>query len=164
MGEATAPIEFSYSTYPGLGKLAASRFILRHAGVQLTVFTGVALGCTIALCFGYQYWYVIVVLTLACVYDMGWIRYYLRSDVTFKNLSDPRITVRVSDDAIEFSTCDHTSNYFWHSIRGLWKFRDVWLLFVSHPNFYTVLPTAALSDEVQALITMKVADNGGQVS
>jgi hypothetical protein len=62
------------------------------------------------------------------------------------------------------STSDLGSSKFsWRAIMEVWRFPDVWLLFVAK-NIYFILPLAELDLSIQAFIADRVAHHGGRVA
>jgi hypothetical protein len=56
-----------------------------------------------------------------------------------------------------------TGTFKWRVIRKVWRFPEAWLLFYSNGT-YSTLPTACLSEELQAFILDRVEEVGGKIS
>lgn len=93
-----------------------------------------------------------------------WVDYYLRSDTAFKSMPDPKIIVHITDDSIEFMSSEHDSKLKWRRIREVWKFCDVWLLFIYREDSYKPIPADALDDDSAAFIERRIVDSGGKVT
>jgi hypothetical protein len=80
-------------------------------------------------------------------------------------MTDRRVIVRVDPDTITFQTSRENSTVKWSSIRELWKFPDVLLLFTDDKRpTYSILPVEALSDDLRRFIQDRVRDHGGDVA
>jgi hypothetical protein len=85
-----------------------------------------------------------------------------KSGAYLARLPHRRVRWRVSEEGIEVVEPLGTAGRPWGIVSALWRFPDVWLLFVAEMQFLAV-PAEALSDEVGAFIAAKVAEHGGEV-
>ena len=72
------------------------------------------------------------------------------------------IVFRVTDDCFIVTSPTSESRLSWVTIKKVWRFKDLWLLFVG-PSKFVMLPTAVLSDDIESFIVDKIRAGGGRV-
>ena len=160
----TTPIEVTYEATPALEKLAARRYIQRQIGPGLVLLIALAIGCTVAASMGHQEWYVIVGLTISYGTLLQWFRYYAQSDVNFRDLDDPRVTIRLTDDGIEVETEGRFSRWQWRRVQRVMRFPDVWLFLMYQDAPSVPVPAEHLTTAAQDLIEDGVIKSGGTIN
>ena len=158
------PIEFTYEATAELGKLAARRFIQRQHAKALVFVAVIAVGCTVAAAMGYQKWYVIVALTISYSTLFRWYRYYAHSDVNFRDLDNPRVIIRLTDDGIEVEMEGQFSRCQWRRVQRVMRFPDVWLLLMYQDGPSVPIPAEHLTTAAQDLIADGVIKSGGTIN
>ncbi|SHI51239.1 YcxB-like protein [Rubritalea squalenifaciens DSM 18772] len=149
-------ITLEYEATQTLVNKSASRFVWRKAGPWLIIFALVALGCLSALIMGGRDWYLFVGLIVPAYYIFGWSRYYYLADTNFAVMTDRQVTIQLTEEHLTFHTSQHQSTIKWELITGVWKFRDVWLLFTYDMDHYTMIPTTILNNETIQFIESKI--------
>lgn len=91
-----------------------------------------------------------------------YVAYQAEATEQLRKMGSPQATVHVTDESIGLRSGAGTAETPWRTVKQLWTFADVWLVFVGKDNYFT-LPTADLDDEAKAFIRQMVTQNGGKV-
>jgi YcxB-like protein len=100
----------------------------------------------------------LLVLTSAFLY----IRLLRRSFQRFNRMSSKSVAFTFTDDRISWASDIGTSDFAWRAIVKIWKFPDVWLLFVDKMTWVT-FPSAGVDQTTLEFITERVVQCGGCV-
>lgn len=156
-------IVVSYQSSPDFARLAARRYVRRSSGAFLLGAVVILAICVTRMVTRHSEWYDVVLTVVSLGYLLRHVASYMQCDRAFASLSDPRVVIRISDDAIEFETAGHTSTLDWDRITRLWRFDDVWLLFTYLGAHYVAVPTEILSDDAREIIERGITRSGGAV-
>ena len=157
--------EISYEFSPALVRLAARRFIVRYAGAWLALSIPIMILGVAWLTLGTDQplWWLAVILPAG--FWALWVRHYLTVAKICDTMSDRRISVRVDDDSITLQSADGQATMRWSSIKRLWRFPEVLLLFWHRKDSnYSILPVETLGSELAQFIQDKVREHGGEVA
>lgn len=91
-------------------------------------------------------------------------RWYLRLSKIRHEDIDRKVTVRIDNEGLATDYGDTATTLRWQSIKRLWKFPDVYLVFLDAqlPLFIT-LPIGDLADETKMFIETKVKEHRGEI-
>jgi hypothetical protein len=103
-------------------------------------------------------------LGVSVYYLYGWIEGARRAKATPQRLADQEIRLKISEEELKFETNDFCSTAKWSAITAIWKFHEIWLLFIDYSGHYTIIPTSPLSDSAKSLMEQKVLENKGRVA
>jgi hypothetical protein len=81
----------------------------------------------------------------------------------FERMKSKSVQITFTDESFSTTTDLGSGSVNWNNIRFIWRFPDVWLLFLEWNNFMS-LPTENLDDEVKAFIVERVQGHGGKVA
>ena len=88
--------------------------------------------------------------------------HYRKSMAKFREMRDPRIKFRASDESFHFSSEMGSSTLPWSVIKELWQFPDFWLFVYARGQFNT-LPTDCLASEMRDFVAERVRSAGGKI-
>jgi hypothetical protein len=158
-------IEATYSEE--LVKRATMRFWVRLIGWH-----GFAVTALMAIAIAYLFasgdtsWYVTLsgcVLALALVVgSAAYFVYRHRALTTLRRMSRPTASITLTDAGLSTKSDLGGGDLSWRAITRVWRFPEVWLLFVAKGSYFTI-PTEALTDEVRKFIETKVHEHGGRI-
>jgi hypothetical protein len=86
-----------------------------------------------------------------------------RSLQRLSNMNSKGVTVKLDEKCLSVRSDLGLAELPWTSIKKIWKYTDLWLLFPAGGVHFT-FPVAALNEETQAFITNQVLKNGGEIS
>ena len=140
------------------------RFIAWHGFAAIAIFTGGAVALAVA---GNRSWMLgafgvlgcILLATSAAVY----IVYLRRSMWKFDRMGSKTVVFTFSDERFATASDLGSSELSWKAIERIWKFRDIWLLFVAKTAYIT-LPITDIDRATQDFIVEQVVRHGGRVA
>ena len=148
----------------------ARRYVLRHAGFGLLIFSCAAIYGVIGLFseMGALFPDARIIPTVALVLGVGylwlWYRRYQAIAGVCKSKAGWTATVRLDEQAITVEYPELSSKIHWSRVCEMWQFPDVIFLFTEQSrNWYMFLPTLAMTREQQLFIEAKVVEHGGRV-
>ena len=123
-----------------------------------------------------------VILIVAATYSMGWLTgalgalVFMYAALSFyayayqrkrifglcRMMKDPEVRWTLNENSLATKSSVGQSEMPWSSITELWKFNDIWLLFVSRNAFIT-LPLDGVSDSAKAFLESKIVSPQGKV-
>ena len=158
-------------------EISASRqFMWRKTWFGLIIFPILILwgGCGLAAT--PIHWFTIGIITftftLLLYYLVGWLGYENRVR-HFASLQKNRpISIYLNDEDLIIRTDENGPiedyayhlTYKWHTVRLVWRFKDVWLLFPLTNQNYVSIPTSELTDEIKQFIENQVTKVGGRLA
>ena len=123
-----------------------------------------------------------VILIVAATYSKGWLTgalgavvfmyaalslyayVYQRKRILdlYRMMNDPEVRWTLNENSLATKSSVGYSEMPWSSITELWKFSDLWLLFLARNAFIT-LPLNGVSDDAKAFLESKIASPQGKV-
>jgi hypothetical protein len=88
--------------------------------------------------------------------------YRHRALSTLRRMAQPTALVTFTDTGVATRSDLGGGDVSWRAITQVWKFPEVWLLFVAKGTYF-MIPTEALADDVRKFICDKVREHGGKV-
>jgi hypothetical protein len=147
---------------------AVSRFWVRFIAWHGFAAIGICVvGCLGLLLAGNRSWLVgalgavgvMLMITAASVYVV----FLRRSLWKFDRMSAKSVAFQFSDEGFSSVSDLGSSTLSWRAVEKVWRFSDVWLLFVGK-TIYITLPIAEVDEATRTFITNQVAQHGGRVA
>ncbi len=101
------------------------------------------------------------VLWVLCIL-VGYYVYLGRSLGRFARMRSKSVEITLTDETFATSSDLGSGAVAWDRINSVWRFSDVWLLFLEQ-NVFVTMPAKQLDDEVKAFIVEKVKGHGGKI-
>jgi hypothetical protein len=146
---------------PELVSRATTCFWRRYLGIDGAVAFTLAWVLAIGLwALGSRAWYTTafdtIVVLATFVFAGMYVVYRQRALNNLARIEDGRVEFQFAEDTLTVRSSLGNSRVRWEAFQRLWKFRDVWLLFVAKWQYVT-LPVRELPPAVLALVELKVA-------
>lgn len=147
---------------------AAKKYWLRKYSIDAVLSIHV-LGAVSYLFFveGYQNWAVGFLLAIALIYTItvyaGFFVWRGRSLSIFRAMGGSLARWSFTDDAFICESGAGKAELKWTTIKKLWRYSDVWLLFYASGT-YSTLPVETLSGEAKNFIEQKIREAGGHIA
>ena len=147
---------------------AARQFLIRYVRrdfVLATVAAFFSIGLWLLFEVDWKMPFGLLLLALALiliVFTSGF-RYTQLSLTKFRSLKDPTSLWRFTPEYISAKTELGSSEFRWEVVTEIWRYPEFWLLHFGHAG-YSVLPVAALSEELQSFIVAELRRHGGKIS
>jgi hypothetical protein len=165
------PRVVTYEWSRDLSEASAKRYFsrrFRNAWSLAILLVGICAVCIGGLIFdkrqdmAIEYW-VPIIIALMAVLSLGWL--YFKVTSRWVELPDNRITVSFESEGVTFKTSETVSTMKWSTIKRLWKFPDVWLVFwFKGSDRFSPLPVEHLGPDLTKAIEDKVREHGGQIT
>ncbi len=124
------------------------------------------LGCFGLLASGDLDWLTIALLAFASTTTFILLIVYVlsqrRAVVGLRRFKPPEVAFKFSDDGFTTASSIAETAIRWNAIQKLWRFPEVWLLFVT-PSQYVTLPVDQIPVDLQADILAKIRSVGATV-
>lgn len=112
-------------------------------------------------------WYVMVFFTIALIFTIAVYSLYFiwrrQALSTLDTMKTPEARWKITDANIQTESDVGKVELNWTSIKKIWRFKEIWLLFYANGTFST-LPTQGLDADALGFMENKVAENGGKIS
>ncbi len=155
--------------------LGQRRYWLRRLGWWqvnvMPVILGPMLFVVLVSCFPFRLterpWLTLLLLVVCCAIPVGfrlglqmWTTRAIRRAIA--KWGEYQATIRLTDASVYDRSPYAEHDYPWDKFEQVWRFDDVWLLFLS-PRLFYLLPADQITPEVGEFIVGKVRENGGKV-
>lgn len=139
---------------------ATTCFWKRHFGLRgIAALVALWAGVAVLWLLAAHTWYTVALLTGAVLVQVVLVGVVLlcrhRTLASLARLEDGAVQFRFEEEGLGMNSSLGTSMLKWSTFERLWKFRDVWLLFISKQQ-YIVLPVVELPSEALELVDSKV--------
>lgn len=115
----------------------------------------------------YQNWAVGFLFAIALIYTItvyaGFFVWRARSLAMYRAMGDPLVKWSFTEEAFICESSAGNAELKWSTIKKLWRYNDVWLLFYAS-GAYSTLPVETLSSEAKNFIEQKIREAGGHVA
>ena len=153
---------------PRVYRQAVVRFWVRFCGRDFTLGLIAAVACAILWAgLEYRHWAVAAVGGIAFFFVFGTLSvlmmYLARARREVREIDDNSVEWTFSDDGICRRSESGDMAVSWASVDKLWRFPDVWLVFMGEPS-YSMLPRESLTPLMEGFIANMVQRHGGRVS
>lgn len=91
-----------------------------------------------------------------------WLVYRRRGMAILRRMKNPTVHYVFDEDGVLVRSDLSEGRTKWSAFRELWRFPEVWLLFLVR-GVYATLPTEALSDEIGRMIVEKMNAQGSRI-
>lgn len=140
---------------------ATRRFWKRHFGWRgLMAFVLLGAGVALLWRLAADDWYTIALSTATGMVPLLFVTVYFvhrhRVLLSLARLADGAVEFRFEEDGLSVASSLGTSTLKWTTFDRLWKFPDLWLLFISKQQ-YLVLPVGEIPSEALELVEARVA-------
>jgi hypothetical protein len=155
--------EFSYAYPAELGLRTARRYVLRHAGWGILIFSGIAIYAAVNLWLTDAHWVFGALLAAGIGYNWLWYNYYQAIAKVCAGRANKPVVVRLSDRTLTVQVPDWTVGLEWTVIKEMWRLPQALMLFTEDRSWYVLLPLDAMSAEQRAFVQAKVLENKAKV-
>ena len=116
---------------------------------------------------GYQNWAVGFLFAIALIYTITVYAVFFvwrgRSLAMYRAMGTPLVKWSFTEDAFISESGAGKAELKWPTIKKLWRYNDVWLLFYAS-GAYSTLPVETLSNEAKNFIEQKIRETGGHIA
>lgn len=147
-------------------RAAVLRFWLRFCGRDFAI---AALGTLVtawAWAIGWRPWYVAAAGAVCVCFVFGMLSllvlYLARARRTLREMQSLKVEWSFGEDGFARRTERGEASFAWSGVEKLWRFPDVWLIFLGEES-YSTLPRQAMTPLLEAFIERKVTLAGGKV-
>jgi len=160
-----AELTIEYS--PAIVTRAASRFLQRFFGVSGTVsLTLLWLIFGVLVAAGYHGWFTIALATFlftsTVFFGAVFVIYRRRAVAGLRRFVPPEVTFVFTDEGFSSKSSVGESFIRWQAVQKLWRFPEVWLLFVSDRQYVT-FPVEQVPDDLRDHIAKKIQSTGAKI-